>query len=68
MKKIIGISTALFLKIPISLLAHEGHVHTGTFWETALHYIITKSWVIVIVIAGAYFLLRKKAIFQKEKN
>lgn len=58
MKKIIKIFLSLSLASPLTLLAHPGHEHTGTFWENVLHFFITNSVYMIPVAIASYFLVR----------
>lgn len=48
---------ALILAIPIPIFAHDGHVHTGTFWENIVHFMYTNIYlfIVLIVIGGLLF-------------
>lgn len=58
MKKISSKIIYLILLVPVSLLAHDGHVHTGTFWENVGHFILTNGYLIIPVFFVGYFLIK----------
>ncbi|MCB9211028.1 MAG: hypothetical protein H6610_08590 [Ignavibacteriales bacterium] len=68
MKKVIKILLLSLIVFPISLLAHEGHVHTGTFTENLVHFLITKFYLYIPAAIGIYFLLKHKRSLKKEDN
>lgn len=58
MKKISSKIIYLILLMPISLLAHDGHVHTGTFWENAGHFMLTNAYLVLPALVATYFLVK----------
>lgn len=67
MKKISRIVAILITVLPISLFAHDGHVHTGTFWENVVHFMFTYSYLFAIAFVAGYLLYRNTKKTQREK-
>ena len=68
MKKISRIVAILITILPISLFAHEGHVHTGTFWENVVHFMFTYSYLFAIAFVAGYLLYKNIKKVNKAKN
>ncbi len=68
MKKTINKSLLLIALLPVSLLAHDGHVHTGTFLENAAHFILTNGYFFVPIIVISYFLIKYLKSSTKIRN
>ena len=65
MKTINRIAVLLFTILPISLFAHDGHVHTGTFWENASHFMLTNVYLFIPIVLAGYFLIKTLKARQK---
>ena len=65
MKTINRISVLIFALFPISLFAHGGHVHTGTFWENISHFMFTNVYLILPIAVAGYFLFKALKARQK---
>ena len=65
MKTINRIVVLLYTRLPISLLAHDGHVHTGTFWENAFHFMLTNVYLFFPIAITGYFLFKVLKARQK---
>ena len=65
MKMINRIAVLLFAILPISQFGHDGHVHTGTFWENAIHYLFTNAYLFIPLVIAGYFIFRKLKVRQK---
>ena len=68
MKKIFNTIVLLLSLSPISILAHDGHVHTGTFWENVIHFSVTNGYIILPTVIAAYFVVRYFRAIVKVKN
>lgn len=68
MKKVISLLTFLSVTFSQNLFAHDGHVHTGTFWENVSHFILTNGYIVVPVAVAAYFLIKNIRSAAKEKR
>lgn len=67
MKKITSNIIVLTLLIPVSLFAHDGHIHAGTFWENVGHSILTNGFLVFPVIVAGYFLIKSLRTKAKTK-
>lgn len=68
MKKLNKILILLFVVSPQLVFGHEGHVHTGTPIENALHFMLTNIYYIAPLFVAGYFLLKSLRAKQKAKN
>lgn len=67
MKKKIKLVVLFAAVFPMSLFAHTGHDHTGTFWENVVHFMITNGYLFVAVFVAGYFLLRNRKMTNRVK-
>jgi hypothetical protein len=65
MKAISKIFFILITILPISLFAHDGHIHTGTFWENASHFMLTNVYLFFPIALAVYFLFKALKARQK---
>ena len=68
MKKIIEVVVLLTTVMPMSLFAHPGHEHTGTFWGNVVHFMITNGYLFVVVFVGGYSLFRNRKMANRVKR
>lgn len=68
MKKITKLVALLTTGLPMSLFAHPGHEHTGTFWENVIHFMVSNSYLFVIVFVAGYLLFRKRKVANRVKQ
>ncbi len=68
MKKITNVSLFLISLFPVNLFAHDGHVHTGTFWENTAHFVLTNGYLVIPVLVATYFLTMHLKSKSKIKN
>ncbi|MCW8849098.1 MAG: hypothetical protein OQJ81_03890 [Melioribacteraceae bacterium] len=68
MKKKISLLASVFFTSSVSLFAHDGHVHSGTFWENAAHFALTNGYIVVPVAVAGYFLIKRIRVTSKTKS
>ena len=68
MKKKISLLAFLLFTSSINLFAHDGHVHTGTFWENVAHFALTNGYIVVPILIAAYFLVKSLRSSSRAKN
>lgn len=68
MKKKISLLPLFLFTFSLNLFAHDGHVHTGTFWENVSHFILTNGYIVVPIVVAAYFLVKSLKSLSRQKN
>jgi len=68
MKKISKVVLFLVTVLPVTLFAHEGHAHTGSFVENVSHFLITNFYIVLPLLIVSYLLYRYMKPMTKAKN
>lgn len=68
MKTISKILALLIIIVPISLFGHDGHVHTGTFWENSFHFMFTNGYLFLTSAVAGYLFFKHLKTRQKVRN
>ncbi len=68
MKKLSKAVLFLVSILPVTLLAHEGHAHTGSFLENVYHFLITNFYIVLPLLVASYLLYRYMKPIKKAKS